>query len=68
MLLAFWPLDWSCSGFCFFSFLIFAWFGWAACSAAESAADLAKKALQNEAVQEIGKDAVASWLESFFMK
>lgn len=63
---AFWPFDFSCSGFVFVMFLLLAWFGWAIQDAASKAAAAAKKLAKNEAVHEVGKGIVAAWLESFF--
>jgi hypothetical protein len=67
-LFAFWPFDFSCSGFFVVMLLILWWLCWSASSVAKDAADAAKKLAENETVREAGKGIFAAWLDSFFKK
>ncbi len=63
---AFWPFDFSCSGITCVMLLLLAWIGMAIGQATRTATNVAKKVVNNEAVQEAGKGIFAAWLESKF--
>ncbi len=65
-MLAFWPFDFSCSGFFFILLILLWWLAWSVKEMAKDAAKAAKKALDNETVQEVGKGFLAAWLDSYF--
>jgi hypothetical protein len=67
-LFAFWPFDFSCSGFIVIGLVMLWWLCWSAASAAKDAANAAKKLAENETVREAGKGILAAWLESLFKK
>jgi hypothetical protein len=58
---AFWPFDFSCSGFVFMAFLILAWLIW-------SVASVAKDVVTSDAAKEIGANVLGDWLSSWFRK
>jgi hypothetical protein len=63
-----WPLDFSCSGFVVvtFGFLMLMTIG--AAQAAGKAVKVAKKVVESETANEVGKSVVESWLRSIFWK
>ncbi len=68
MFAAFWPFDWSFSGFLFIMLCLFYWTAWSVKETAKDAAKVVKKIAENETVQEAGKSVFHSWLESVFKK
>jgi hypothetical protein len=68
MFAAFWPFDWSFSGFLFIMFGLLWWTAWSVKETAKDAAKVVKKIAENETVQEAGKSVFHAWLESVFKK
>ena len=68
MFATFWPFDYSCSGFAFFALLMLGWLLYSLASAAQQAAGFAGRLAESEAVQEVGRGALAAWIDSFFRK
>jgi hypothetical protein len=66
MFALFWPFDWSCSGIAFTGFLVLVWILYLIGQAASAAVDVAKKVVEDETVQDIGKGFFAAWLDSTF--
>ena len=68
MFATFWPFDFSCSGLAFVGAAVVGWLLYSAASAAKDAAGFAGRLAESEAVQEVGKGALAAWIDSFFRK
>lgn len=68
MFAAFWPFDFSFSGFLFIWFMFLVWLSWSIKETAKDAAKVVKKIAENETVQDAGKSVFHAWLESVFKK
>jgi hypothetical protein len=68
MFAAFWPFDFSFSGFLFVMLMFLAWLSWSVKETAKDAAKVAQKLAENETVREAGKGILGAWLESLRKK